>query len=119
MKIISIKEKENKLFNRKEIIAVVEAETVPKTTEALGEIAKKFSVEEDAVKINGVYGKFGMKSFEIKANVYHSKQDKDKTERKTKKEIEIEKKVEEARSKEKAEAKKASEEAKAKGAKVE
>lgn len=93
MKIISVKEKENKLFNRKEIIMIVEAATVPKTSEALTEVAKKFSVHEDCVKINGVYGKFGVQSFEIKANVYHSKQDKDKIERKTKKEIEAEKKL--------------------------
>jgi len=106
MKIISVKEKENKLFNRKEVVLLVEAETVPKTSEALTEIAKKFSVPEDAVKINGVYGKFGMKSFEIKANVYPSKQDKNKTERKTKKEIEAEKKLlEEVKKLEEAEAK--------------
>jgi ribosomal protein S24E len=105
MKIISVKEKENKLFNRKEAMVLVEAPTAPKTSEALAEVAKKFSVPEENIKILGVYGKFGVASFEIKVNIYHSKQDKDKTERKTKKEKEAEKKIEEARKKEEAEAK--------------
>jgi len=106
MKIISVKEKENKLFNRKEIVMLVENNSVPKNSEALTEVAKKFSVSEDAVKILGIYGKFGVRDFEIKANVYHSKQEKEKTERKTKKEIEAEKKAAEEAKKIEAERKK-------------
>jgi ribosomal protein S24E len=97
MEIISVKENENKLFSRKEILAEIKADIVPKKSEALRLLSEKFSVPEDAIKIIGVYGSFGVKIFDVKANVYASKKDKEKIERKTKKEIEAEKKAEEAR----------------------
>ena len=86
------KEKENPLFNRKEIQAEIESDTSPKKTDVLKLLCEKFSVSDGNIKIKGIHGKFGSKSFKITANIYVSKEDKEKTEHKTKKEIEAEKK---------------------------
>ena len=79
MKLKITGEKQNHLFNRKEIEGEIQAEIVPKKQEVTEELAKKFSVQEDAIKIKGIRGKFGTKIFKIKANVYISKDEKDKT----------------------------------------
>lgn len=97
MKIKIINQTENKLFNRKEIQAEIESDATPSKTEVLNLVSKETSVSEDNIKIKGIYGKFGSKVFEVNANVYDSKEDKEKTEHKTKKEIEAEKKELEAK----------------------
>lgn len=89
-----LKEKENPLFNRNEISVEVQAEITPSNKDAVVLISKEFTVPEENIKINGIYGRFGSKEFKINANIYKSKQDKDKTERKSKKEIEAGKKPE-------------------------
>jgi ribosomal protein S24E len=109
MEFISVNEKENKLFNRKEIAIVVKTEITPKESEVLEALSKKFSVPEEAIKILSIKGKFGVKTFRVKANIYHSKQEKDKVEKKSKKEIEAEKKALEEAKKIEAEAKKLAE----------
>lgn len=109
MEFVKIDEKENKLFNRKEVAVLVKAEKTPKESEVLETLSKKFSVSGEAIKILSIKGKFGVKTFRIKANIYHSKQEKDKVERKTKKEIEAEKKALEETKKIEAEAKKLAE----------
>lgn len=121
MEIKNIEEIKNPVFERKEVELTVLAEITPSYKEALGALAKKFSVSEDSIKIKGIYGKFGIKEFEIKAHVYKSKEEKDKIEKKTKKEIEEEKKAVEAAKKAAQEAKKAkeAEEAQAKEKKAE
>lgn len=113
MEIKIIKDIENKLFNRKEISGEVNLQASPTNLEILKLISEKFSVPEDAIKIKGIYGKFGTNNFKIEANIYPSKQDKEKIEHKTKKEIEAEKKAEEEHKKAEEEKKKAVEEAKA------
>ncbi len=112
MEIKDIKETKNLVFERKEIEAKIHAEKNPTKKEAAELLAKKLSVSEEAIKIKGVYGKFGVKEFLIKANVYKSKEEKNKIERKTKKELEEEKKAAEEAKKAAQEAKKAAEEAK-------
>lgn len=84
MKIIY--EKENALFGRKEILGVLESEITPSRLEALKVISEKFKVPEENIKIKGIKGKFGSKVFNIEANVYSSKENKDLTELKKKKE---------------------------------
>ena len=84
-------EKENPFFNRKEIEASIEADITPKKSEAEELISKKFSTNPENVKIKGIKGKFGSKDFIITANVYSSKEDRDKT--KSKKENEAEQKA--------------------------
>jgi len=93
MEIKHINEKKNLVFDRKEIEAKIISEISPSNKEVLTAIAKKLSVPEEAIKIRGIYGEFGSKEFEVQANVYKSKADKEKVERKTKKEIEIEQKA--------------------------
>jgi ribosomal protein S24E len=100
-----IKEKENPLFNRNEIILEINSLTSPKNEEVLELISKKFSTPPEQIKVKGIYGKFGTNTFTIYGNVYKTVLDKEKTETKTKREREAEKKALE-------EAKKAEEERK-------
>ncbi len=112
MEIKDIKEIKNLVFERRELEAKVIADITPTKKDVTLALAKKLSVSEDAIKLKGIYGRFGVREFEIKANIYKSKKDKDKVEKKTKKEIEEEKKEAEAARKAAQEAKKAKEEAK-------
>lgn len=109
MEIKDIKETKNLVFERRELQATALSESAPTKKDVAEALAKKLSVPEDAVKIKGIYGKFGAKEFKIEANVYKSKEEKNKIERKTKKEIEEEKKEAEAAKKAAQEAKKAKE----------
>ncbi len=84
-----LKQKENPLFNRKEIEISIETDVAPKLQEAETFIAKEFSSHTDNIKVKKIKGNFGSKKFIITANVYHSKEHKDKTEpRKEKKQAE-------------------------------
>ncbi len=96
MELKNIKETKNMVFERKEVEAVVSAESSPSNKEVAELLSKKMNVSEDSVKIKGIYGQFGSKEFKVLANVYKSKEDKNKIERKTKKELEAEKKEAEA-----------------------
>jgi len=109
MEIKEIKETKNPVFERKEIQAIIFAESAPTKKDVTTALAKKLSASEDTIKIKGIYGKFGTKEFRIEANIYKSKEEKNKIERKTKKEIEEEKKEAEAAKKAAQEAKKAKE----------
>ena len=111
MELKDIKEKKNLVFDRREVEVKITADSAPNNKEVEALLAKKLSVTEDSIKIKGIYGKFGTKEFQVKANVYKSKEDKNKIEKKTKKEIEAEKKTAEEVKKAAAEAKKAAEEA--------
>ena len=84
MELKDIKETKNLVFERKEVEGKILADSNPSNNEAAALLAKKLSVSEDAIKIKGVYGKFGTKEFQVKANVYKSKEEKNKIERKTK-----------------------------------
>lgn len=85
-KIIILNQRENPLFKRNELELSIEADTTPKTDETESMIAKEFSTNEENVKIKKIKGKFGSKKFIITANVYHSKEEKDNIEPKSKKE---------------------------------
>jgi len=80
-----LQEKENQLFNRKEIQSSVEAETTPSHEDIKKLISEKFSTKIENIKIKKISGKFGSKTFTITANIYASEEDKDKTELKSKK----------------------------------
>jgi ribosomal protein S24E len=79
-----IENKENSLFKRKEVKIVVESRSSPSIKEAEKFVSEKFSANEESIKIKGVYGKFGRTTFLISANIYLSKEEKDKTEQKPK-----------------------------------
>ncbi len=79
-------EKENALFNRKEVKGFIEAEIVPSRVETSKILAEKFKVPWENIKIKKIVGKFGSKTFSVEANIYSSEQDKDSIELKKKKE---------------------------------
>ena len=110
MAINIIEEKQNPLFNRKEVLLEVEAEITPSHVDAEKIISEKFSTQPDAFKIKKIEGSFGSKVFKISANIYPSKAEKDDTEFKTKQEREAEKKAAIEAVAEKAEAEKPKEE---------
>ncbi len=90
-----INQRENPLFNRKEVIIIVESTVAPKISDTEAFIAKEFSTSNENVKIKKIKGRFGSTNFTITANVYHSKEDKNKIEPKSKKEKKAETKSEE------------------------
>ncbi|PIN77743.1 hypothetical protein COV15_01530 [Candidatus Woesearchaeota archaeon CG10_big_fil_rev_8_21_14_0_10_34_12] len=78
-------EKENKLLNRKEITLVLSSEANPSAPEVAKQIAEKFKTEENKIAIKLIKGKFGRRTFLVKSFIYKSKEDKEKTEPKSKK----------------------------------
>jgi ribosomal protein S24E len=110
MEIKDIKENKNLVFDRRELQAKLISEIAPSNKEVIAFLSKKLSAPEEGIKIKGIYGKFGSNEFKVEANIYKSKVEKDKIERKTKKEVENEKKEAEAAKAAKEEAKKAAEE---------
>ena len=91
-----LEEKENPLFNRKEIKGSIESEIAPSRAEILEILSKKFSVPAENIKVKKILGKFGSKTFNVEANIYSSEKDKDSIELKKKKEKTPEEKKEEA-----------------------
>jgi ribosomal protein S24E len=90
MKILKIlKQRENPLFNRKEIEINIETNIAPKTSEAEAFIAKEFSSSAENIKVKKIKGRFGSNNFIITANIYYSKEDKDKIEKSKKEKTQI------------------------------
>jgi len=79
-----LQDKDNKLFNRKEVKGLVEADSNPKKQEAEKIISETFSKPVENIALKKIQGKFGRKTFLISANVYDSPEDKNKTEPKKK-----------------------------------
>lgn len=83
---IKILEKiENLLLNRREVKIIIESNSALKAQEVEKLIAENLSTHVDNVHIKKILGKFGSREFVIHANVYNSKEDRDKTEKKSKK----------------------------------
>ena len=81
-----LQERENTLFNRKEVKVIVKSVINPSMKDALKFISEKFSKPEENIKINEIQGKFGRDTFLISSHVYHSKEDKERIVAKSKKE---------------------------------
>jgi len=81
-----LEERENPLFARREIKFNVEAEVTPSHVEVEKLISEKFSASSETMKIRGIHGRFGSRIFTISVNIYNSREDRDKTEPKSKKE---------------------------------
>jgi ribosomal protein S24E len=64
----------------------VETNVAPKMQEAEELVAKEFSSQPENIKIRKIKGNFGSARFIITANIYNSKDSKEKTEKKSKKE---------------------------------
>ena len=77
-------EKENPLYNRKEAEFNIDAKVTPSREDVKKFISEKFSSPPEAIKIKGIYGGFGSKTFTIKVNIYKSGEDKDNIEPKSK-----------------------------------
>ena len=75
-----LQDKDNFLFNRKEIKLIVEAEKSPSFEEASEVVSKEFKAEKDNILVKEVRGKFGRNTFLISAFVYKTKEDKEKFE---------------------------------------
>lgn len=95
MEIKDIHETKNLVFDRKELTAKIISEIAPSNNDVIAHLSKKLGVPEEAIKIRGIYGEFGSKEFKIKANIYPSKEHRNKVERKTRKERDAEKKPKE------------------------
>lgn len=87
----TIEQKENPLFNRKEIKIEIKAEVTPKQHDVKKLVSEKFSSNPENIKIKKIFGNFGSNYFTIIANIYGSKKDMDNVETKSKKDIEMEK----------------------------
>jgi len=113
MKTKIIDEKKNPLFDRKEVILEVESEITPSHAEVGKIISEKFKTSSEAFQIKKIQGNFGSKIFKISANIYPSKEEKENTEAKSKKEKDAGKNIAEEESQEASEdLKKSSEESK-------
>ena len=99
-------EKENPLFKRKEIEGTIHTDVAPSKVEVAKELSTKYSVPEENIVIDTIEGRFGAKEFVLVAQLYETKEAKELTETKTKKQREAEIKASE-------DSKKAEEEAKA------
>ncbi len=95
MQLKIIKEKQNPLFNRKEIIAVLTSKSSPTKQEIIKELSEKYSVPFNVLRVLNIKGGFGVKEFTITANIYESNEQRDKYEKLTKKEKELETKMQE------------------------
>lgn len=84
MELKIIEEKENPLFNRKEINAVITLSANPKKEDIEKILSEKFSSPSENIEIKKIIGRFGSHDFKITANIYSSKEDKEKTESKKK-----------------------------------
>ena len=78
-------ENENPLFKRKEVQLSLETQITPSKNEVIESLAEKFSTQAENISIKGIHGKFGSNDFTISANIYSTKEDKEKSERKSKK----------------------------------
>lgn len=81
----------NPLFKRKEIFAWTEENIVPSKSEVEKIFSEKFSVPLENIKIKKIEGRFGTKKFNITAFIYDSKESKERTEIKTRKQRKAEK----------------------------
>ncbi len=88
-----ITDTENPLFNRREIEGEIHSDVTPSREEVLSLLSKNLSVDSGVIKIRTIKGKFGQKIFLIVANIYKSKEDKEKIEHQKKKDVELEKRL--------------------------
>lgn len=79
-----LEDKENFLFNRKEVKILVESDSNPKYQEAEAIIVMEFKAALENIAIKRIKGEFGQHSFVISAFIYKSKEDKEKYEPKPK-----------------------------------
>jgi len=99
-----LKQKDNKLLKREEIIAEVTENSIPSKVNIAKKIGEKLKKPEENVVIEKISTQFGNHTFKIFAKVYDSKESKEKYESISRKER---KKILEEKKKAEEEAKKA------------
>ena len=77
-------ERENPLFKRKEVKISINSSITPSKQEIENIIYTKFSIDKETIAVKKVNSKFGSKTFIIDANIYSSREDKEKIEPKPK-----------------------------------
>jgi len=93
MELKILKQAQNPLFKRQELLANVDAKVTPTHNEIKKLISDKLSTQSENIKIKNIKGSFGSNTFEISANIYDSKQEKDALEIKKKREKQEEEKL--------------------------
>ncbi len=72
--------KENPVVGRKELKLEMESPINPTRDEVRKFVASEMKTSEDCVKILDIKGSFGVNKFDVRANVYSSREDMEKTE---------------------------------------
>ena len=75
-----LEERKNPIFKRREVEVSVDSLSAPKIQEAENFLSEKLSAQPENIKIKKIKGRFGSSNFIILANVYDSKEDKEKVE---------------------------------------
>jgi len=90
MELKILNEIQNPLFNRTEVKGIIYSEFPPRRLELAKYLAEKYKVTADAVKVLLIKANFGVKEFKMTANIYSTKEQRDKIELFSKKEKELE-----------------------------
>lgn len=96
MALKTIEQKENRVFNRKELMLQADkSEHEPSYANVMKIISSELGAEISTIKVNKVDLEFGSGHFSIEANIYSSKEERENVEKRSKKEKEAEQKMEE------------------------
>lgn len=79
-----VEERQNPLFNRREIKLTLEADSIPSKDEVLKIVSEKLSIPLEKIVIKTLKGKFGSRVFDLNIRVYDSEEEKFKIEPKIK-----------------------------------
>jgi len=71
------KDIKNELLGRRELQGLLVSEATPSFAEISKQLSEKFKSPEDQIMVENVKGKYGRKTFLIKASIYESKELKD------------------------------------------
>ena len=79
METSSFKTESNILLGREELRFILKTSKTPSFADVLKIISEHVKKPEETIFVDGIKGKFGRESFLVKAYVYKSKEDKEKT----------------------------------------
>ncbi len=75
-----LEQRKNPILKRKEFVISLDSSSAPKIQEAETFLSEQLASQSDNIKIKKIKGSFGSGNFVISANVYDSKEDKEKVE---------------------------------------
>ncbi len=88
-----LEDKENLLFDRREMKLEISEKVIPSKEAVKEELAKKYSVDKDLINILDISGKFGVRIFTILVQIYKNKEEMNKIVLKSKKQRDAEAKA--------------------------